>query len=54
MVSKAVINSMLVLRIVALAASVATVALIITNSAKFDDGLGDVEKMKFQDLMSYR
>ncbi|KAK2421784.1 CASP protein 4D1 [Trifolium repens] len=54
MVSKAVINSMLVLRIVALAASVATVALIITNSAKSDDGLGDIEKMKFQDVMSYR
>ncbi|PNX94776.1 hypothetical protein L195_g017956 [Trifolium pratense] len=50
MVSKAVINSMLVLRIVTLAASIATVALIVTNIAKFDDGT----KMKFQDFMSFR
>lgn len=50
MVSKAVVNSMLVLRIVTLAASVATVALLVTNKAKFDDGT----KLKFQDVISFR
>ncbi|AES76210.1 hypothetical protein MtrunA17_Chr6g0479971 [Medicago truncatula] len=50
MVSKAVINSMLVLRIITLAASVTTVALLVTNTAKFDDDTN----MKFQDLISYR
>jgi len=50
MVSKAVINSMLVLRIITLAASVTTVALLVTNTAKFDDGTN----MKFQDFISFR
>ncbi|XP_061358151.1 CASP-like protein 4D1 [Gastrolobium bilobum] len=49
MVSKSVANSMLLLRIVALAASVITVALIVTNNVKFDDGT----KLKFQDIHSY-
>ncbi|KAJ1438628.1 Casparian strip membrane protein domain [Sesbania bispinosa] len=50
MVSKPVANSMLVLRIVTLAASAVTVALLVTNNVKFDDG----SKLKFQDLTSYR
>ena len=50
MVSKPVANSMLVLRIVALAASAAAIALIATDSVKFDDGT----RAKFQDLTSYR
>lgn len=50
MVSRSVINSVLVLRIVTLAASAATVALLVTNTAKFDDGT----KQRFQDAISYR
>ncbi|KAK7364155.1 hypothetical protein VNO80_12593 [Phaseolus coccineus] len=50
MVTKAVANSMLFLRIVALAASAATVALIFTNKVKFDDG----SKLRFQDFYAYR
>ncbi|KAG4991883.1 hypothetical protein AAZX31_09G153700 [Glycine max] len=50
MVSKTVANSMLFLRIVALAASAATVALLFTNKVKFDDGT----KLRFQDFYSYR
>ncbi|CAL5184850.1 unnamed protein product [Lathyrus oleraceus] len=49
MVSKAVINSILFLRIITLAASATTVALIVTNIAEFDG-----TKMKFQDLMAFR
>jgi len=50
MVTKAVANSMLFLRIVTLAASAATVALLFTNKVKFDDG----SKLRFQDFYAYR
>ncbi|XP_057443459.1 CASP-like protein 4D1 [Lotus japonicus] len=50
MVSKPVASSMLMLRIITLAASVTTVVLIVTNHAKFDDGT----KWKFQDFTTYR
>ncbi|XP_027357346.1 CASP-like protein 4D1 [Abrus precatorius] len=50
MVSKPVANSMLLLRIVALAASAVTVALLASNKVKFDDGT----KLRFQDFNSYR
>ncbi|KAK4280625.1 hypothetical protein QN277_012227 [Acacia crassicarpa] len=56
MVSQGVTSSMLVLRIIALAASVVTIALMVTNNAKyyipfFDIALLDV---KFQDFMAFR
>ncbi|XP_020209376.2 CASP-like protein 4D1 [Cajanus cajan] len=49
MVTKAVANSMLFLRIVALAASVVTVTLLVTYKVKFDDGT----KLSFRDFNSY-
>jgi len=49
-VSKPVANSMLFLRIVALAASAVTVALLFTNKVKFDDG----SRLRFQDFYAYR
>ncbi|XP_054789754.1 CASP-like protein 4D1 [Prosopis cineraria] len=52
MASQRVANSMLVLRIIALAASVATIALVVTNNVKFES-LNDFE-WKFQDIMAFR
>ncbi|XP_027357345.1 CASP-like protein 4D2 [Abrus precatorius] len=49
MVTKPVVNSMLVLRIVTLATSVATMALLVTNNVTFDEG----GKLKYQDYTSY-
>ncbi|KAL2344183.1 hypothetical protein Fmac_005468 [Flemingia macrophylla] len=49
MVAKAVANSMLFLRITALAASAVTVVLIVTNKVRFDDGT----KLRFRDFKSY-
>ncbi|KAK7380113.1 hypothetical protein VNO78_32529 [Psophocarpus tetragonolobus] len=50
MVSKPVATSMLFLRIVALAASATTAALLFTNKVKFDDG----SNLRFQDFYAYR
>ncbi|KAG2385076.1 hypothetical protein LR48_Vigan10g041800 [Vigna angularis] len=50
MVSKPVANSMLFLRIVTLAASAASVALLFTNKVKFDDGT----RLRFQDFYAFR
>ncbi|XP_054789658.1 CASP-like protein 4D1 [Prosopis cineraria] len=57
MVSQGIANSMLVLRIIALAASVATIPLVITNNVKFDDLLDGIElelTLKFQYIMAFR
>ncbi|KAF7822089.1 CASP-like protein 4D1 [Senna tora] len=51
MATKSIANSMLVLRIFALAASIATMALMITNNVKFED---DGTKWRFQDVMAFR
>jgi len=50
MVTKRVANSMLVLRIVALATSAATMALLVTNNYTFQNGA----EVKYQDFNSYR
>ncbi|KAI4352074.1 hypothetical protein L6164_006360 [Bauhinia variegata] len=50
MASKSVAVSMFVLRIITLAASAATVALLVTNNVEFEDG----EKIKFKDVIAYR
>ncbi|XP_022634992.1 CASP-like protein 4D1 [Vigna radiata var. radiata] len=50
MVTKAVANSMLFLRIVTLAASAASVALLFTNKVRFDDGT----QLRFQDFYAFR
>ncbi|KAK7314705.1 hypothetical protein VNO77_33232 [Canavalia gladiata] len=49
MVTKTVVNSMLVLRIVSLATSAATIALLFSNNVTFDNG----GKLKYQDFTSY-
>ncbi|KAL9324386.1 hypothetical protein ACSQ67_009243 [Phaseolus vulgaris] len=49
MVTKRVANSMLVLRIVALATSAATMALLVTNTYTFENGA----ELKYQDFNSY-
>ncbi|KAK7291334.1 hypothetical protein RIF29_06391 [Crotalaria pallida] len=50
MASKPVTVSMLLLRIIALLAAAATIALLVTNNVTYDDGT----KMKFKDLISFR
>ncbi|XP_029129970.1 CASP-like protein 4D1 [Cajanus cajan] len=49
MVTKRVANSMLVLRIVALATAAASMALLVTNKYKFDSGA----EVKYQDFNTY-
>ncbi|BAU02640.1 hypothetical protein LR48_Vigan10g041900 [Vigna angularis] len=49
MVTKSVTNSILALRIVALATSAASMALLVTNTYKFQDGA----EVKYQDFYSY-
>lgn len=50
MASKLVTVSMLLLRVIAILAAAATIALLVTNNVNFDDGT----KMKFKDVISYR
>ncbi|KAI9087391.1 hypothetical protein K1719_030711 [Acacia pycnantha] len=56
MVSQGVTSSMLVLRIIALAASVVTIALMVTNNAKYYDPIFQITLLdiKFQDVMAFR
>ena len=50
MVTKSLANSMLALRIVALATSAATMALLVTDNYTFQNGA----ELKYQDFNSYR
>jgi len=50
MVAKRVANSILVLRIVALVTAAATMALLVNDNYKFDNG----GELKYQDFTSYR